>query len=93
MRESTPDRPVKPHADTRKRTRILTLYDERNTGGWMPARTLFQDLEIPRATAYRMLEDRQEFGDIAESRSKLRALKQEVRSTRGSRRLRLILNT
>jgi len=69
MRDSTLDLPLKAHVDTCKRAKFLWAFDHNDVGGWVPARALFKEFDIPPTTAYRILNDRQQFGEMAESRT------------------------
>jgi hypothetical protein len=92
MREITPHRPLKPHIDTRKRTKFLWAFDHKDVGGRVSARALFQEFDIPPTTAYRILNDRQQFGEMAESRSITHLKKQKRRGPKGSGRPRVVSN-
>ena len=92
-RAITPDNPTKSHADSIRRTHFFDAYDRRNEAGWLPASDVIEQQRIPRATAYRWLQDRHEFGETAYRRGDTRILRCQKRGSQGSGRPSVIPST
>ncbi|KAH8727997.1 hypothetical protein GQ44DRAFT_769536 [Phaeosphaeriaceae sp. PMI808] len=86
MRDITPDRLPKKHSETTKKLRFFEAFDQKDLGGRMPARQLFQNFKISKTTAYRWLNERQEHGRMAYRRYDLRNLKSQKAHTPSSGR-------
>lgn len=83
-RENTPDRPVKPHADSLRRTRFFDAFDVRNQRGLVPVTDLCNQVNIPRRTAYRWLAERHTHGEQVLRRRDWRTAKAQLRGTPSS---------
>jgi hypothetical protein len=85
-RRITPDKPSKSHCDTPEKQQFYDAFDNKDVRGYMPARHLFTQLEVPKTTAYRWLNNRELYGSIASRRKQLRDLKQRETDSPGSGR-------
>ncbi|EUC48427.1 hypothetical protein COCMIDRAFT_58567, partial [Bipolaris oryzae ATCC 44560] len=67
-------RSLNSHLDTPTRARFFQAIDQR---GDKTKRDIYHEFNIPHATAYRLLQQRDKYGKLADRRSKLRQYKKE----------------
>ncbi|RYN29245.1 hypothetical protein AA0112_g7349 [Alternaria arborescens] len=78
-RRQPPGHTVKKHMDTPRRVRFFEAFERK---GERTARDIFKDFDIHPSTGYKLLHDRERYGDLADRREKFRKQKQQMRGTR-----------
>ncbi|CAN9267945.1 unnamed protein product [Alternaria alternata] len=78
-RRQPPGHTVKKHMDTPRRVRFFEAFERK---GERTARDIFKDFNIHPSTGYKLLHDRERYGDLADRREKFRKQKQQMRGTR-----------
>jgi 2,5-diamino-6-(ribosylamino)-4(3H)-pyrimidinone 5'-phosphate reductase len=78
-RRYNPDHPVKNHFTTPQRVRFFEAFANK---GERTARDIFRDFNMAPSTGYRLLHDREHYGDLADRRDEFRKHKQQLRETR-----------